>query len=146
MHEDADQALVEHVMVGGLGLDAGTLYFALHRNKAVVVRGDRPDVQMAALATPTACMVLTMGIDPIEYVLNEAELEEVPLMVVAPNTMETMDALATLQEGARFDHPAKLERMAEMVRRRVDVEAIERGMGMSNGAAPASSDGQAGRI
>jgi BioD-like phosphotransacetylase family protein len=135
LNEDEDGALVEHIMIGGLGMDSGTLYFSLHRNKAVVVRGDRPDIQMAALVTPTACMVLTMGIPPIEYVLNEAELEEVPLIVVDPGTIETMDALATLQDNARFDHPAKLERMSELVRRHVDLEAIERGMGMANGTA-----------
>jgi BioD-like phosphotransacetylase family protein len=135
LNEDEDGALVEHIMIGGLGMDSGTLYFSLHRSKAVVVRGDRPDIQMAALATPTACMVLTMGIPPIEYVLNEAELEEVPLIVVDPGTIETMDALATLQDNARFDHPAKLERMSELVRRHVDLEAIERGMGMANGTA-----------
>ena len=135
LNEDEDGALVEHIMIGGLGMDSGTLYFSLYRNKAVVVRGDRPDIQMAALATPTACMVLTMGIPPIEYVLNEAELEEVPLVLVDPGTLETMDTLATLQDNARFDHPVKLERMSELVRRHVDLESIERGMGMANGTA-----------
>ncbi len=138
LYEEEDGALVEHIMVGGLGLDSGTLYFGLRENKAVVIRGDRPDIQMAALATPMACMVLTMGIEPIEYVLNEADLEEAPLIVVEPGTLETMDALATVQDGARFDHPAKVERMAELVRLHVDVEAIERGAGLGNGAAPAT--------
>ena len=141
LNEDEDDALVEHIMIGGMGMDSGTLYFSLHRNKAVVVRGDRPDIQMAALATPTACMILTMGIPPIEYVLNEAELEEVPLIVVDMGTLETMDALATLQDNARFDHPAKLERMSELVRCHVDLGAIERGMGMADGDAPAPSTG-----
>ena len=141
LHDDEDSGLVEHIMIGCMGMDPGTLYFGLHRNKAVVVRGDRPDVQMAALATPTACMVLTMGIPPIEYVLNEADLEGVPLIVVDSGTLDTMDALATVQSGARFDHPAKLERMADLVRRHVDLTAIERGMGMTGGADPAPASG-----
>ena len=141
LNEDGNDSLVEHIMVGGMGMDPGTLYFALHENKAVVVRGDRPDIQMAALATPTACMVLTMGVQPIEYVLHEAELEEVPLITVDPGTMETIDALATLQDGVRFDHPAKLERMADLVRCHVDLEAIERGVSLANGADPVSSSG-----
>ena len=65
--------------MGGWGLDAGELYFGLRESKAVIVRGDRPDMQMAALTTPTTCMLLTQGIEPIEYVRNEAELEEVPI-------------------------------------------------------------------
>lgn len=131
LNEEMSKGLVEHIMVGGMGMDSGTLYFSLHQNKAVVVRGDRPDVQMAALATPTTCMVLTAGIEPIEYVLNEAEQEEVPLMIVDSGTLETMATLATVQEGVLFDHPAKLERMSTLIRDHIDVALIETNLGLT---------------
>ena len=58
----------------------------MYENKAVIVRGDRPDLQMAALNTSTACIVLTKGVEPIEYVRYEAEQEEVSLIVVETDT------------------------------------------------------------
>ena len=122
--------LVERFLVGGLGMDSGLDYFGLRENKAAIVRGDRPDIQMAALQTPTTCMVLTEGIEPIEYVLNEAELEEVPILLVESDTIITMETLSTVQERARFDHPAKLERYAELLERHLDVSAIYAGLGL----------------
>ena len=116
--------LVEHLLVGGLGLDSGALYFRLHDRKAVVVRGDRPDIQMAALQTPTTCMVLTRGVEPIEYVLNEAELEEVPVIVVETDTLGTMDALVSTTERAAFDHPSKLSRSKELLAEHVDLDRV----------------------
>ena len=106
--EGKKDALVEHLLVGGMGLDSGELYFGTRDSKAVIVRGDRPDVQMSALTTPTLCLLLTGGIDPIEYVLYEAELEEVPVAVVPAETLDAMAALNDLSARARFDHPAKL--------------------------------------
>ncbi len=129
--EEFSDQLVEHFLVGGLGMDPGELYFKTRDNKAVVVRGDRPDVQMAALPTHTACMLLTQGIDPIEYVRYEAELEEVPIVVVQSDTLTTMALLKTLQNGARFDHPAKLEVFAELLREHVDLPAIFAGLGLA---------------
>ena len=131
VREDLVDGLVEYILVGGLGMDSGVLYFGLHENKAVVVRGDRPDIQMAALQTPTACMVLTGGIEPIEYIQHEAELEEVPLVVVESDTLSTMAALNTLIDGVRFDHPAKLDRMSELLREHVDVAAIAKGLSLA---------------
>lgn len=128
--EERSEALVEHVMVGGLGMDPGEVHFSVYGNKAVIVRGDRPDVQMAALKTPTSCMVLTRGIEPIEYVKYEAEQEEVSLMVVETDTLTTMEALSGLVDRARFDHPLKLDRYGELLEQHVDIGALLGGLGV----------------
>ena len=129
--EERSEALVEHLMIGGMGMDPGELYFGLRDNKAVIFRGDRPDLQMAALNTPTACMVLTKGIEPIEYVKYEAEQEEVSVIVVETDTLETMDSVSTLVEGARFDHPLKLSRFAELLDEYVDVASLLSSAGLA---------------
>ncbi|MCH8205813.1 MAG: phosphotransacetylase family protein [Chloroflexi bacterium] len=122
--EEKADALVEHLMVGGMGMDPGEYYFRERENKAVIGRGDRPDIHMSALATPTACMVLTKGIEPIEYVKYEAEQEEVSVMVVETDTLETMDAVGSLVDRARFDHPLKLERYGELLEEHADLPGL----------------------
>ena len=134
--EEGSDALVEHLLVGGMGMDPGELYFGLRENKAVIARGDRPDVQMAALNTPTACIVMTKGIEPIEYVRYEAEQEEVPVVIVQTDTLSTMAALNSLMERARFDHPLKLSRFAELLDEHVDLAAIYSALGLGNQPAP----------
>ena len=128
--EEKADGLVEHLMVGGMGMDPGEYYFGVRDNKAVIVRGDRPDLQMSALTTPTSCMVLTKGIEPIEYVKYESEQEEVSVMVVETDTLGTMEAVNTLVDRARFDHPLKLSRFAELLEQHVDLPALFSGLGL----------------
>ena len=131
LNDCEDDALVECFMTLGLTMDPGELYFGLHADKAVIVRGDRPDIQMAALATPTACLICTEGKEPIEYVRNEAELDEVPIIIVEPGTLDTMDALNPLMDAARFDHPGKLATFARLLEKRADLPALWSRLGLS---------------
>ena len=128
--EENSDALVEHLMVGGMGMDPAELYFGLRESKAVIVRGDRPDIQMGALTTDTSCMVLTKGIEPIEYVSYEAEQEEVSVMIVETDTLSTMEAANTLMDRVRFDHPLKLSRYGELLERHVDLPALLSALGL----------------
>ncbi len=120
----AEERLIEHLMVGPMMLNNSRYYFGLHESKAAIVRGDRPDLQMGALHTKTACLVATKGIVPIEYIRNEAALEDVPIMVVDADTLGTMAALNTLQDRAQFDHPLKVERMLSLIEAHVDTARI----------------------
>ena len=124
--EAEEDALVEYLMVGGMSLDPGEYYYGIHDNRAAIVRGDRPDLQMSALSAPgaTACLVATGGIVPIEYVRYEAEQEETPIIVVQTDTLDTMARLDSLVDGSRFDHPRKLSRCVELLDEHVDVEGL----------------------
>ena len=128
--EEYGDRIIEHFLVGGMGLDRGTLYFGIREDKAVIVRGDRPDVQMAALHTPTSCLILTNGTEPVEYIVHEAELEEVPIVIVDTDTLDTMKALRTLQDNVRFDHPDKVERFGALLRENVDLGPVFERLGV----------------
>ncbi len=130
LNDCEDDALVERFMTLGFSMDPGELYFGLHDDKAVIVRGDRPDIQMAALMTSTVCLICTEGKEPIEYVQNEAELDEVPIIIVEPGTLDTMDALAALADAARFDHPQKLEAFARLLEERADLPSLWSRLGL----------------
>ena len=128
--EEKRDNFVEHFLIGGLILDWGVLYFERFPNKAVIVRGDRPDIQMAALGTPTSCIVLTGGHPPIQYVSYEAGEEEVPLIQVEADTLSTAAALESLQEKALFDHPVKQKQFRELMSQHGDLEALYRSLGI----------------
>jgi hypothetical protein len=121
--EMADR-LVEHLVIGGNILDWGVEYFGRRDNKAVVVRGDRPDIQMAALATPTSCLILTGGHRPIQYVEQEALRQGVPLILVEGDTLATAGALEGVAGCATVHHPGKVESFLELLRRNADLEAL----------------------
>ncbi len=128
--EEKKDNFVEHFLIGGLVLDWGVLYFERLENKAVIVRGDKPDIQMAALGTPTSCIVLTAGQPPIQYVQYEAGQEEVPLIQVDTDTLATAEALESLQEKALFDHPLKQGQFMELMSRHGNWDAVYQSLGI----------------
>jgi BioD-like phosphotransacetylase family protein len=124
--EDESNRLLDNFLIGGLVLDWGPFYFASRNNTGVIVRGDRPDVQLAAIQTDTTrALVLTKGVRPVEYVLYEAAQREIPIVVVPGNTHDVAEQLEGLQPNVGFDHADKLARMVDLVSEHVDIAALE---------------------
>ena len=115
------EKLVESFMVGGFGMDPGQYSFSTRDNKAVIVRGDRPDVQMSALQTDMNAFIMTRGLEPIEYVQYESAEEEVPIIIVDSDTLDTMDAVADLQTHAKFDHIDKLDHSSRLIKEHLEI-------------------------
>ena len=122
--EGDTDAPLEWFQVGGLSLDPGEIRFGLYENNAVVVRGDRPDIQMSALNGSASCLVLTGGVEPIEYILYEAREEETPVMVIEPDTLSTMSALDDVTSSPRVDSAAKVERFAALLQTHADLDRL----------------------
>jgi BioD-like phosphotransacetylase family protein len=122
--EHADE-LVENVLIGGIVLDWGPLYFASQENAAVLVRGDRPDLAIAALSTDIKALILTRGVKPVEYVYYEADKRQIPVTVVEKDTHEAAAELERFLEYSRFDHPAKLERFGQLSAENLDLGRID---------------------
>ena len=117
--------LVQNLLIGGNIMDWGPTYFGRAASKAVIVRGDRPDIQLAALSTPTTCLVLTGGHQPAEYVYYQAQQEDVPLLVVKTDTMATAQALETVTQRCAVHHLGKLDRFQELIRSHSNIESIQ---------------------
>ena len=121
--------LVSRILIGGNIMDSGVTYFQRYPDQAVVVRGDRPDIQLAALRGPIACLVLTGGHQPIPYVYHEAEQKEVPLLVVEHNTMSIAEALNSLPELTNVRHSSKAERFDQLLSEHGSLETLDKILG-----------------
>ncbi|OGO09756.1 MAG: hypothetical protein A2Y61_02465 [Chloroflexi bacterium RBG_13_60_13] len=123
--------LVDSVMIGALTPDSGEDYFKRKVRKAVVIRGDRPDVQLAALSTSTRCLVLTGGASPIPQVLGWAEDKEVPIVVTKRDTLSAVAEVEKAFVQARFRHPEKLDTLETLLRGNLDFQSIRQGLGLA---------------
>jgi BioD-like phosphotransacetylase family protein len=119
-----EDKLINYFLVGGMGLDPGKSYFETRIQKAVVIRGDRPDLQMASLETDPECLILTKGIGPIEYVKYEAEEKDVPIYVVEKSTQQIMSDLDGIQTTVNFNHPAKIETFSQAFSKYINIEPV----------------------
>ncbi|MFC1966225.1 phosphotransacetylase family protein [Chloroflexota bacterium] len=91
--EDRGGEAVENFMVGAMNVEAALKYFRSQANKAVITGGDRVDIQLAALETPTKVIILTGGMYPDSSIISAAQGKNVPIMVVAYDTMTVVNKM-----------------------------------------------------
>lgn len=116
--------IVENVMLGAMTPDSGTDYFSRKSNKAVVIRGDRADMQLAALQTLTKCIILTNDIRPLTTVISQAEEKHVPVIVVKQDTYTTIAGIEEALATASFRNLEKLKEFEELLVRYFDFKAL----------------------
>jgi BioD-like phosphotransacetylase family protein len=120
-------ATVEHLGDGGLqpldrpliatiSADPGQGYFAGYDAKAVIVRSDKPDLQLAALNAGAACLILTGGLPLLSYVLERAEEDEIPLVRTSLDTISTVNGIEGLFGSVAFaGGDAKIRRITQLL-------------------------------
>ena len=120
-------ASVEHLNDGGLqpldrpliatiSADPGQGYFAGYDAKAVIVRSDKPDLQLAALNAGASCLILTGGLPLLSYVLDRAQEDEIPLLRTALDTISTINGIEGLFGALPFaGGDAKIKRITELL-------------------------------
>jgi len=118
--------LVENFMLGAMVVDSGLDYFGRKSRKAAIIRHDRPDMQLAALETSTACLVLSGSPDkpPVYNVLYKAESRGIPIIA----TGTAVNDIVTIIEGTllktRLNQEKKLGKLAEVVKQNLDIKAL----------------------
>lgn len=122
--EENVTATAESFMVGAMGQDKAMRFFRRRPRKVVVTGGDRSDVQLAALETDTRALVLTGDLPPSAHALSRAEELGVPMVLVALDTLSTVERLERMFGRVRLHDPAKAARIREMLTGSVDVDVM----------------------
>jgi BioD-like phosphotransacetylase family protein len=123
--------VVENFMLGALTVDSGLDYFGRKANKAVVVRGERPDMQLAALETPTKCLVLSGGVSPIGVVRRSAEDKGIPIILTKGDVASVVNSVELALGKPRFNQEKKLPRLIEIMEQQFDFQALYKGLGLA---------------
>jgi len=117
--------LVENFMLGAMVVDSGLDYFGRKTNKAAVIRGDRPDMQLAALETSTRCLVISNGTEPPVYsVQQKAESKGIPIILAESDTDTIIANVEDALSKARFNQEKKLPKLAEVMQQHLDLQAV----------------------
>lgn len=116
--------LVESYIVGAMGAEAAHRYFMHQANKAVITGGDRTDVILAALDTPTRCIILTGNLTPDPIAVSKAMDRQIPLLLVPFDTLETVRRIDEARGPVRTGAPQQMERLKEIVRQEVNFDAL----------------------
>jgi uncharacterized protein len=125
--------LIEHLMIGAMSATAALGHFRRRDNKAVFTGGDRTDMQLAALETSTSVLVLTGNIRPALAVIDRAEEREVPIILLADDTLTAVERADRIFGHIRFKQAAKIERFTMLLDQHFDFARLYDELGMVAG-------------
>jgi BioD-like phosphotransacetylase family protein len=116
--------LLERVVIASIAADPGQSYFDRTKANAIIVRSDKPDLQLAALNTGPICLIVTGGLPVLSYVLERVADEEIPLVRTKLDTTQAVGAIEGLFGSRPFSGSLdKLRRIEELLAG-VDVDAL----------------------
>jgi uncharacterized protein len=124
------EKLIEQLMIGAMGSASALNHFRRRVNKAVITGGDRTDIQMAALQTSTSALVLTGNTRPAASVIDYAEEQQVPIILLADDTLTTVDRAERIFGHIRFKQGAKIQRFNELMDAAFDYQRLYDKLGL----------------
>ncbi len=121
---------VEHFLIGAMQVDKAIEYFKKTRNNAVIVGGDRADIQLSAMESGSVCLILTGELYPSEIILSRAEEKDVPILVVREDTYSIAKKLEKLSVRLRLRDKAKVDRGMSLVIENVNFPLLYKKLGL----------------
>ena len=107
---------LDRPVIATISADPAQSYFAHYDASAVIVRSDKPDLQLAALNAGATCLIVTGGLPMLSYVLDRAEEDDIPLLRTGLDTIATVKAIEDLFAADPFQGgEAKVSRIAELL-------------------------------
>jgi BioD-like phosphotransacetylase family protein len=107
---------LDRTLIAPISADPGQGYFARTSADTVIVRSDKPDLQLAALNAGVCAMIVTGDRPLLRYVLDRAEEDMVPLLRTKLETPDAVKVIEELYASKPFaGGPEKLTRAGELL-------------------------------
>jgi BioD-like phosphotransacetylase family protein len=124
---------VEHLVIGAMGVEAALSFFRRRPHKAVFTGGDRSDLQLAALETSTALLILTGNIRPAAAVIDRAAERQVAILLASDDTLTTVERAEAIFGRVRFKQAAKIARITALLDQGFDFARLYGKLGLAAG-------------
>ncbi len=122
--------VAESFLIGTMQVENFLTHFRKYPKAAVIVGGDRSDLQLVALEGPCSCLILTGNLYPNDIILSRAENAEVPIMVVREDTYSVAKRMDALLTRHKLRDAVKFQQASQLVAAHVDVAGIKQGLGL----------------
>jgi BioD-like phosphotransacetylase family protein len=122
IEQNFDRAL-DRPAIASIAADPGQTYFTRTEAEAVIVRSDKPDLQLAALNAGAGCLIVTGDLPVLSYVLDRVEEDEIPLLRTKLDTKQTVSVMEELFGTAPFRGDEKAGRAGSLLSE-IDLDAL----------------------
>ncbi len=125
--------LVEHFLIGAMQVDKAIEYIKKTRNNAVIVGGDRSDIQLSAIEAGSICLILTGDLYPNEIIVSRAEQKNIPILMVREDTYSIAKKLEKLSVRLRLRDKVKVAHGMKLVMDNVNFQMLYEKLGLKVG-------------
>jgi BioD-like phosphotransacetylase family protein len=128
-HAKADR-VVENFLIGTMQVENFMTHFRRHKNSAIIVGGDRSDVQLVALEGSCPCLILTGKLYPNDIILTRSEVLETPIIMVREDTFTVAKKMEGILSRHKLRDALKVTHGAQLVAQHVDFERLAERTGL----------------
>jgi hypothetical protein len=128
-HGKADR-VVQSFLIGTMQVENFMTHFRRNKHSAVIVGGDRSDVQLVALEGDCPCLVLTGNLYPNDIILTRSEVLETPIVVVRDDTFTVAKKMEAILSRHKLRDVIKIQQGEQLVSSTVDVRRIKESLGV----------------
>lgn len=115
---------LDRPLIASIAVDPGQGYLTRCAATAVIVRGDRPDLQLGAINAGANCLIITGDAPLLSYVLDRVEEGRVPLLRTDLGTVDVMSSIEALFESRPFAGGSAMLSRLDGLLGGIDVDAL----------------------
>ena len=123
-------SMVENFLIGTMQVENFMTYFRRQKNSAIIVGGDRADVQLVAIEGECPCLVLTGNLFPNDIILSRADTLGVPIIMVRDDTYTVAKKMESLLSRHKMRDVMKIRQGAQLVSSNLDFATIRSALGV----------------
>jgi hypothetical protein len=124
------EKIVENFLIGTMQVENFMTHFRKRKHAAVIVGGDRSDLQLVAIEGQCPCLILTGNLYPNDIILTRSEVVEVPIIVVREDTYTIAKKMENILESIKLRDQVKIEHGYQILDSLLDWETIKKEMSL----------------
>ncbi|MEF2229918.1 MAG: phosphotransacetylase family protein [Pseudodesulfovibrio sp.] len=124
------ERVVETFLIGTMQVENFMTHFRKKKNSAIIVGGDRSDVQLVALEGDCPCLVLTGNLYPNDIILTRSEVLETPIIMVREDTFTVAKKMDDILSRHKLRDAIKIKQGAELVADNIDFQILKKELGL----------------
>jgi uncharacterized protein len=128
--KDKADRVVENFLIGSMQVENFMTHFRKNKNTAIIMGGDRSDVQLVALEGECPCLILTGNIYPNDIILTRAEVKGIPIIIVRDDTFTMSKKMDAILSRLKLRDLVKIQQGAQVVSNNVDIPYIKEQLGL----------------
>lgn len=128
--QNKSDKVVENFLIGTMQVENFMTHFRKNKNSAIIVGGDRSDVQLVALEGNCPCLVLTGNLYPNDIILTRSEVLNIPIVVVRDDTYTVAKKMEVILSRHKLRDVIKIRQGAQLVSSSIDFNYLRERLGI----------------